>query len=192
MVIIKISGLRCQSFSLFLFLSLSCRLFSSSRFLFFSFTSIECSFLSSPVCIVLVLLIYRDGGYTWGACCLNCGYEPREDHAALLDAMGHYVIVDGDVPNLNKSYYNDIFWSTFSFHDIAAVARNCKVTVPASGIIGLRCSPGDEACVSSGAASSRDEPVTATTTTSSDSGLSTTTIIIVVLVVLAAAGAGYY
>ena len=40
----------------------------------------------------------------------------------------------------DNDVFNDVWKSTFSFHDVASVARSCNLQVPAAGV-GLTCFP---------------------------------------------------
>ena len=67
----------------------------------------------------------------------------------ILDSQGFYYLMGGDlaVDDDVSRYANDVWRSTFSFHDHAAVSQYCHVDVPSDGV-GLRCWPG-ESCSSS-------------------------------------------
>ena len=61
---------------------------------------------------------------------------------AILDASGYYYLMGGDLATDDdySTYANDVWKSTFSFHDVAAVSQYCGVPVPAAGV-GLTCFP---------------------------------------------------
>ena len=85
----------------------------------------------------------------------------------LLDASGYYYLMGGDLATDDDSsqYSNDVWKSTFSFHDTAAVSQYCNVQVPAAGV-GLTCFPdGAGGCTS-------DSPGGVPGTSSSSSGVS--------------------
>jgi hypothetical protein len=105
----------------------------------------------------------------WGACCTSCGWDAREDHMALLDKDGYYLVMGGDAPayasasndvrtgrqeskaaaapaasdlSLHLSLSPQVWITPFSFHDLNAVASNCKLSIPSAGV-GLRCWPSE-------------------------------------------------
>ena len=60
----------------------------------------------------------------------------------LLDGAGYYYLMGGDLAITDdvSEYGNDVWRSTFSFHDAAAVSQACNVPVPSAGV-GLLCFP---------------------------------------------------
>ena len=67
----------------------------------------------------------------------------------ILDTQGFYYLMGGDLGLDDEQYANDVWRSTFSFHDHTAVAQFCHIDVPSDGV-GLRCWPGEDGgCASS-------------------------------------------
>ena len=100
----------------------------------------------------------------------------------ILDTAGYYYLMGGDLAlsDDESTYGNDVWRSTFSFHDLPAVANNCKLSQPAA--VGLRCWPGNDGCsaASSGGSSS------------ASSGLSAAGIVGIVAAVLVVAVVGFF
>ena len=99
----------------------------------------------------------------------------------LLDANGFYYLMGGDMAISDdvSEYGNDVWKSTFSFHDTAAVSQYCNVQVPSAGV-GLTCFPdGSGGCTSDSPGS-----VPGTSTTSGLSGAMIAAIVFGVIVVL--------
>ena len=84
-----------------------------------------------------------DGGYTWGQCCAQCGFEIREDHVQELDRSGRLLLFSGSRQNNapRNGNTNDVWLSDVSFTDTQAVGRACGLKQPNGGV-GLRCIPG--------------------------------------------------
>ena len=100
----------------------------------------------------------------------------------ILDTAGYYYLMGGDLMTPNPdAYANDIWRSTFSFHDLPAVATNCKLTLPAAGA-GLRCWPGNDGCAGASVSGSG----------SASSGLSAAGIVGIVAMVLVVAVGGFF
>ena len=82
-----------------------------------------------------------DGGYSWGRCVLDAEWDDRFQQVVTLDDQGYLYIMGGGTGTVDMSVLQDVWRSTVSFSDTAAVARVCGLTVPACGI-GLKCWPG--------------------------------------------------
>lgn len=98
---------------------------------------------------------------------------------AVLDASGFYYLMGGDLATDDdfSTYANDVWKSTFSFHDTAAVSQYCNVPVPSAGV-GLTCFPnGAGGCTS-------DSPGGLPGSSSSSSGMSGAMIAAIVFGVL--------
>ena len=103
----------------------------------------------------------------------------------ILDTQGYYYLMGGDLAitdDYSERYGNDVWRSTFSFHDLPTVASNCKLSVPGAGV-GLRCWPSEDGCdAGSGGSGS----------SSASSGLGAIAIVGIVVAVLVVLVAGYF
>ena len=109
---------------------------------------------------------------------------------AILDANGFYYLMGGDLATDDEysTYSNDVWKSTFSFHDADAVARYCNVQVPAAGV-GLTCFPdGQGGCTSD---SPGTPPGTSLSSSSGVSGAMVAAIVFGVVVVVLVLGLLY-
>jgi len=100
---------------------------------------------------------------------------------AILDGAGYYYLMGGDLATDDdfSTYGNDVWKSTFSFHDAAAVSQACNVAVPSAGV-GLTCFPDG----SGGCTSDSTSGVPGSASSSGVSGAMVAAIIFGVLVVL--------
>ena len=103
----------------------------------------------------------------------------------LLDGNGFYYMMGGDeaLDDDNSEYGNDVWKSTFSFHDTAAVSQYCNVQVPSAGV-GLTCFPnGQGGCTSD---STGSMPGTSTSTSSVSGAMIAAIVFGVIVVVIVA------
>ena len=77
-------------------------------------------------------------------CTFDAEWDDRRYEASALDADGFLYVVGGLGPgeNLPANRRNDVWRSTISFHDLAAVEAACTLTRPACGY-GITCLPTD-------------------------------------------------
>lgn len=95
----------------------------------------------SHCCFSFALVVCSLLGWTWGQCCRHCGYDNREDAVMLFDKDGYLLIMSGAQTFPDKGLARDVWRSSFSFDDLAAVEQNCKVKVSSCGL-GFQCVPG--------------------------------------------------
>jgi len=84
--------------------------------------------------------VSANGGYSWGQCVSDAEWEDRRYLMTVLDDQGLIWIMGGELNGIG--FFNDVWKSTFSVNDNAAVSQRCKITIPSCGA-GLRCKPGD-------------------------------------------------
>ena len=93
--------------------------------------------------------VSANGGYSWGRCVQDAEWDDRYAPMVAIDGQGYLIVGSGvqivmDEPPFGRQVaFNDVWRSTISFNDHAAVAKACGVEIPACGV-GLRCWPGND------------------------------------------------
>lgn len=131
-----------------------------------------------------------NGGYSWGRCVRDAEWDDRYLPMVTIDNQG-YLVVGSGVQNDAGVYsmFNDVWRSSISFDDLAAVSTACGVEIPACGV-GLRCWPGAETVVGtdgsfvSCAACPHASLAGMMPVTASDNGDSVTTVVMVAMIVV--------
>jgi len=85
-----------------------------------------------------------DGGWSWGRCVQDAEFSDRYGQFTALDENGYLIVAAGayyNYENRGFQFFNDVWRSTISFNDLAAVYSSCGITAPSCGL-GLRCWPG--------------------------------------------------